>query len=684
MSSNQDAKTALAAFAAAFDRHLRCGARPLPGRVEPWSNEEFAGKIPSARSKTDYVSPRSVANWRKGSALPDRIEPILAALFGRDPNRWQDERERLLHAFREARKEKYDADLSNPAGQRYVPEVGAADAGTDQGPHMVADRSRSPSDAAAAAELLQRQLHDGVARLAGRLGAAAGRLRNTQEWSELAATAVRLESMTRGPPDALIGELGHAYVVMQQLVGFIDLDDDIRADPTLSAARLDPDIRAALSLVVRTAAPYLRRYPSIVALDQAAGSMLTRPDLFEPARVLTKLARDRRVLVDRDALDLDKLAALAGGAGRPAQKAGNHAIASVYNLLLATLEYLAAELAGPAAQPGSPRAALVDRLCGMLADGAAQVDAFAAAFQRDLGEAARAMVLEAVARDRGAAMATTEACAATPLTAAMRRRADPPAGKDWASLRGEDRFGRWAELTVSTEHGIARQRLRWIPPGRFWMGSPVDEIGRWNDEGPRHEVVITRGFWIFDTCCTQAFWQAVMGANPSYFIGAERPVDSVSWTLAQTFLAKIESDCAGPPFALPSEAQWEYACRAGTNSAFSFGDTVTADQVNYYADGVAGKYRRETISVGTLPCNPWGLYEMHGNVWEWCADGKRQYEARTAADPTGPTIGAGPRVVRGGSWSNDARYFRSANRGANDPGISCDDYGFRCVVLHDA
>jgi formylglycine-generating enzyme required for sulfatase activity len=220
------------------------------------------------------------------------------------------------------------------------------------------------------------------------------------------------------------------------------------------------------------------------------------------------------------------------------------------------------------------------------------------------------------------------------------------------------------------------QRLRWISPGRFWMGSPEGELERRENEGPRHEVTISKGFWLFDTACTQALWEAVMGGNPSSFKGLDRPVEQVSWNDVQEFLGKINERVLGLNLVLPSEAQWEYACRAGEKTPFSFGETITPEQVNYngnhpYRGGKKGLYREETVSVASLPPNPWGLYEMHGNVWEWCADHwHTSYEGAPSDGSAWIQPSAAPgadRVLRGGSWNDDAQSVRSAYRLANDP-----------------
>ena len=253
----------------------------------------------------------------------------------------------------------------------------------------------------------------------------------------------------------------------------------------------------------------------------------------------------------------------------------------------------------------------------------------------------------------------------------------------WASKFGRDHLGIFAECRLTTTNATASQRFRWIEPGSFWMGSPDDAPEHGGDEGPQHPVTISRGFWLADTACTQALWQALMDNNPSHFKDdPNQPVESVSWHDVQAFLQRLQKLLPGCQVDLPSEAEWEYACRAGTDTPFSFGANISPQQVNYhgdfpYAGGEKGEYREKTLPVKSLPANPWGLYEMHGNVCEWCKDGKRSYTEQAQTDPLGPVGDEEPRVFRGGSWSYDAGRARSAFRIAFRPGFAYDDLGFR-------
>lgn len=272
----------------------------------------------------------------------------------------------------------------------------------------------------------------------------------------------------------------------------------------------------------------------------------------------------------------------------------------------------------------------------------------------------------------------------------------PPA---WASEWGEDGYGVFAGFTV----GGVSQRFRWIEPGRCLMGSPEGESGRWEHEGPRHEVTIERGFWLGETPCTQALYEAVAGKNPSEFRSPDRPVEQVSWKDCRAFLETLDGRVPGLDARLPSEREWEYACRAGTSTATYAGDleilgsnkAPVLDEIAWYggnsghrfelsegwdSSGWSGKQyphtKAGTRPVGLKKPNAWGLFDMLGNVWEWCAEVFGAYPS--AAESSGDDIGLGSRRVgRGGSWLGLARDVRAAARRAYAPGARDVILGFR-------
>jgi len=233
---------------------------------------------------------------------------------------------------------------------------------------------------------------------------------------------------------------------------------------------------------------------------------------------------------------------------------------------------------------------------------------------------------------------------------------------------------RWVE---DLGNGVLLYLVR-IPAGTFTMGSPDSEAQRYDDEGPQHQVYVPE-FWMGQFEVTQAQYERITGQNPASFQGSENPVDSVSWDNAVDFCEAL-SQRTGRSYGLPSEAQWEYACRACTQTPFHFGETITPDLVNYnsnypYANAPKGQYREETTPVGNFPPNPWGLHDMHGNLWEWCAD--QYYEnynqkpdalkqdgsiAWTQENTNIPPSNSDYHRLRGGSWYGIARVTRSALR----------------------
>lgn len=241
------------------------------------------------------------------------------------------------------------------------------------------------------------------------------------------------------------------------------------------------------------------------------------------------------------------------------------------------------------------------------------------------------------------------------------RPVQPPQFPDRFAVEwGRDEYGLFQSLAV----GDAVQRLRWIPPGSFLMGSPEDEVGRFDNE-VQHRVELSQGYWLADTPVTQAVWEAAMGTNPSRFKGSSNPVEMVSWDDCQEFITRLNERIEGLGARLPTEAEWEYACRAGTTTATWVGDLQAVQQIEApLLDVIAwyhGNAGSTTHPVAQKQANPWGLYDMLGNVYEWCADRYGPYDATMLLDPCGPDGGA-DRVLRGGSWDCLAGRIRAARR----------------------
>jgi len=227
------------------------------------------------------------------------------------------------------------------------------------------------------------------------------------------------------------------------------------------------------------------------------------------------------------------------------------------------------------------------------------------------------------------------------------------------------------EVSVDLGGGVTME-LVLVPAGSFTMGTDTGE----DDEYPAHEIAIARPFYLGKFEVTQEQWQAVTGSNPSKFKGAKSPIETVSWDDCQAFLKKLNEKLGGANFRLPTEAEWEYACRAGSTTRYPFGDGAAAlGEYAWFKANSAGM----THPVGQKKPNAWGLHDMHGNVWEWCLDWYDEYRRGAQTAPRGPSRPAGMalRIVRGGSWKSSANLSRSANRNSNKPGARKEDYGFR-------
>jgi formylglycine-generating enzyme required for sulfatase activity len=229
------------------------------------------------------------------------------------------------------------------------------------------------------------------------------------------------------------------------------------------------------------------------------------------------------------------------------------------------------------------------------------------------------------------------------------------------------------DIMVVDLGGGVKLEFVWIPPGRFLMGSPANEECNYRNEGPQHQVIIASGFWMGKTEVTQRQYEQLVGENPSSFKGADLPVDHVDRNQSKAFCEKLQArlpaEMRGKTARLPTEAEWEYACRAGSKGAYA----GALDKMGWY-DQNSGN---TTHPVGQKQANAWGLYDMHGNVWEWCWDGMRDYATSAVTDPKGADSSC---VIRGGSWCNYAHFCRSAYRGDVGSHLRKSDLGFRVVV----
>ena len=227
-----------------------------------------------------------------------------------------------------------------------------------------------------------------------------------------------------------------------------------------------------------------------------------------------------------------------------------------------------------------------------------------------------------------------------------------------------------------TVNGVIFEMV-YVEGGSFDMGATTEQGGDANsDEYPVHSVTLSE-YYIGRCEVTQELWEAVMGSNPSCFIGAQKPVERVSWYECQEFVSRLNS-LTGRTFRLPTEAEWEYAARGGKKSShYKYSGSGNIGNVAWYKDNSGSS---STHPVGTKSPNELGIYDMSGNVWEWCSDRYGDYSAGAQTNPQGPSSGSF-RVLRGGSWYNSARRCRVSNRGFNDPGFSDIGYGLRLVLV---
>jgi formylglycine-generating enzyme required for sulfatase activity len=240
-------------------------------------------------------------------------------------------------------------------------------------------------------------------------------------------------------------------------------------------------------------------------------------------------------------------------------------------------------------------------------------------------------------------------------------------------------------------------KLVLIPPGEFQMGSPEDEKDRYSDEGPQHRVRLTQPFYLGVHEVTQGEYERVTGTNPSHFMTVSGqdpsrfPVEKVSWEDAVEFCRKLSAlpaeRSAGREYRLPTEAEWEYACRAGTTTPFHFGSVLNGREANCdgnypYGTSEKGPHLKRTTTVGSYSANGFGLYDMHGNLWEWCSDwyDEKYYANSPVDDPQGPALGS-RRVGRGGCWIYDAGVCRSADRYWHSPDYRYGNLGFRLALV---
>lgn len=385
MARKSAANPARTRFAASLAKYLANGTRPPTVEGEPWTFVEFSGEISAARDNKS-VSERSVSNWCRGKSLPTEIEPILRVLFGPSAsNRHAEARGQLRVEYLKARAELIQRTKPEPAGTRWV-------ARDDQ---FIMDRMARPTDRRAAQNPLQQQLQVAIRWFTTDLLDPANRLANSRTWSHLSQTVAAFHSVVSDDPLRMPERLGDAYALLLRLGRFLETDNRVRLDPAALDDPLDPDIHGLLTDLVRTAAPWLRGFPSVAAWDDEAGKALVRADLFRTARDFTRIARDQQAISAQDAAEVESLAEAADGANFQGQKAGIRAVSDTKNLILATAGTVAAFLSGAVASDSAAGSLLVRRAGATLTAAEEQMERFADTWPDDLRQALSAILAEA-------------------------------------------------------------------------------------------------------------------------------------------------------------------------------------------------------------------------------------------------------------------------------------------------
>jgi len=377
--------SAINRFAALLSRHLADGCRPSGSSGEPWTYAAFANETASSRAN-QFVSPRTVSNWCQGRSLPVEIEPVLAVLFGRPTNRIHlERRDELLDAFRHAWLVKHGNAVfagaqASPEGATWIIE------GTDR---FDIDRESLPDDARMASEPLQQQLQSAIRLRAQELAEVSKRLANSMTWGALPSSAEQLHTLIQGGPSTIPDKLGELYACTLRLGRFLETDIRVQGDAAAWDEPLDPDIHGLLTDVVRTVAPWLRRFPTVVAWDDASGKMLNRIDLIPAAREFTRVARDQEIITERAASEVMTLLEAANNDSFIGQKSGNRAAATAKNLLL-----VAAGISAAALTQVSPisRSLFTKRVGEALSIAEKAIETFAITLPDDLRHALRALV----------------------------------------------------------------------------------------------------------------------------------------------------------------------------------------------------------------------------------------------------------------------------------------------------
>jgi formylglycine-generating enzyme required for sulfatase activity len=522
-------------------------------------------------------------------------------------------------------------------------------------------------DHAFAREPLCHQLRDGVVRKSRNFAAIANRLDNAIGWNGIGKAAERFATQVDCGVEALPERLGFIYDAILELGSFLELDARLRHSPSSAADPLDPEVRRVFTDLIRTAAPWLRRFPTICELDDDLGAFLVSSELLDAAEAVVPIASREELVSTSDAELIHALANTARRGDFQGRKAGTRTVHSVRNLVVLGTSLLATVYISSIGSKLAEKSVVADRTASVLL----AAESYIVPLFADLSDDIRIALLSLLDDLKGVAGHGNPA-SPTHQTAIVpsQERLYPPGG---------DRH--LPDLAVFRDAPFAPEMVV-VPAGEFVMGSPDTEGDRYDDEGPQHRVTFANGFAIgrypvtFDEY--DRFCDARRRRKPDdQGWGHERrPVINVSGDDARAYAAWLSRE-TGRAYRLPSEAEWEYACRAGTTTRYGFGDEITPADANFDESSP-----RRTSEVGAYKANRWGLYDMHGNVWEWVEDDWHDNYNGAPEDGTawraGRSTGRIRRcVLRGGSWGVIARLCRSAVRIYDDSVGRNLDVGFR-------
>jgi formylglycine-generating enzyme required for sulfatase activity len=694
MESNPAGTAARQAFASKLSALMLDGANPRGEKRPRWTGEKLAEALDKVVTKTTdmKVAPNSIRNWSQGKFLPIDVEPLIKVFFGAPPTD-RKAAESFRRAYKKALAEKLDG------GARKANVRGAAQWAPRGEIVAIEDETRA-SDRSAASDPGQRQLQevmlDYARELASLLASRRDRHGNMSNVRALREAVNAFAEIAALAPDALLEKLSLAYARTLLLGRLLETDGQTRRTGEGEDPPFDLDVVGGLTDIVRLAAPWMRGFPSVAKKDDDAGKLLARPAALTPSRDFVANALASDAIRDSDAATIEALARASDPRTFPGEKAAKLTVGAANNLLWALARIVAAEQAGAIGPADVAARRLAGKALATLRGSRREIEALSETAPPDAREALRAVVAAGDWEDAGDGE-PDEPMEAPPRSASPR----PPrvlSPEEERALRPGDRFQEGADLPA----------MLVLAAGEFAMGSNLadleleDDDRAWNDEvvpgQGRRRMRIAQRFALGKYPVTFAEYDVFADATGRERPGdanwgrARRPVVNVDWHDATAYVGWLNERLGIASYRLASEAEWEYACRAGTNTRRWWGDAWDPARANGDGKFEGGR----TSPVDRFGPNPWGVHGMIGNVWEWCADAwadtigdlpedaapfgfpnKTSRTKRVTTQKLSIKSIPGLRVVRGGSWNDVPRGLRAAQRLMVDPSIRYNFVGFR-------